>query len=420
MHPQKFSIRPAGCTGQRVSKPAQIGKILLGGGQPVRVQSMTNTDTANVDETVGQIMALAEAGSELVRMSIMNEASAAAIPYIKDKLLENGVDVPLIGDFHFNGHLLLKRYPDCAKTLDKYRINPGNVGKGEKKDIQFAEMIETACRYNKAVRIGVNWGSLDPDLLSGAVEANNKSESPLSSEALMCRLTVQSALESAVFAENVGLPHHQIVLSCKLSHVQSLIKTYLDLSTKCDYALHLGLTEAGMGMRGIVASAAALAVLLQQGIGDTIRVSLTPAPDTPRTEEVKVAWTLLQSMGFRNYRPTVISCPGCGRTRSVFFRQLAAEVEAYIERRWPEWQKRYPQSAAMSVAVMGCVVNGPGESRQANIGISLPGAAESAGAPVYADGVRIATLKQPGMSEAFMALLDEYVATRYGSTNHAV
>ncbi|MBW9267174.1 MAG: flavodoxin-dependent (E)-4-hydroxy-3-methylbut-2-enyl-diphosphate synthase [Candidatus Thiodiazotropha sp. (ex. Lucinisca nassula)] len=398
---------------RRITQGVLVGGVRIGAGNPVVVQSMTNTDTADVNASVEQIKALAQAGSELVRLTVNNEAAAGAIPKIRDGLVRQSIAVPLIGDFHFNGHRLLRDHPACAEALAKYRINPGNVGSGEKRDSQFASMIETACRYDKPVRIGVNWGSLDKGLVARLMDENTRAEKPLDSVEMVHKVMVVSALESAQRAEEVGLPADRIVLSCKMSGVQDLIAVYRTLAAKCDYALHLGLTEAGMGSKGIVASSAALAVLLQEGIGDTIRISLTPEPGGARTEEVIVAQQLLQSMGIRAFTPMVVACPGCGRTTSTYFQQLAKDVQNNLRNMMPEWRKEHPGVETMSVAVMGCVVNGPGESKQANIGISLPGTGESPSAPVYVDGEKVATLKGDDISGQFMALVDDYVREHY-------
>ncbi|MEW8144808.1 MAG: flavodoxin-dependent (E)-4-hydroxy-3-methylbut-2-enyl-diphosphate synthase [Candidatus Thiodiazotropha endolucinida] len=398
---------------RRITQGVLVGGVRIGAGNPVVVQSMTNTDTADVNASVEQIKALAQTGSELVRLTVNNEAAAGAIPEIRDRLARQGIAVPLIGDFHFNGHRLLRDHPACAEALAKYRINPGNVGSGEKRDSQFASMIETACRFDKPVRIGVNWGSLDRGLVARLMDENTRAEKPLDSVEMVHKVMVVSALESAQRAEEVGLPTDRIVLSCKMSGVQDLIAVYRTLAAKCDYALHLGLTEAGMGSKGIVASSAALAVLLQEGIGDTIRISLTPEPGGARTQEVIVAQQLLQSMGIRAFTPMVVACPGCGRTTSTYFQQLAKDVQNHLLNMMPEWRKEHPGVEAMSVAVMGCVVNGPGESKQANIGISLPGTGESPSAPVYVDGEKAATLKGDDISRQFMALVDDYVRDHY-------
>lgn len=398
---------------RRVTRCVQVGNVMIGSAKPVVVQSMTNTDTADMDASVEQIKALAQAGSELVRLTVNNEASARAIPVIRERLEQQGIGVPLIGDFHFNGHRLLKDHPACAEALAKYRINPGNVGSGEKRDSQFASMIETACQHGKPVRIGVNWGSLDKGLVARLMDENTRAEQPLDSVEMVHKVMVVSALESAQRAEEVGLPADRIVLSCKMSGVQDLIAVYRTLASECDYALHLGLTEAGMGSKGIVASTAALAVLLQEGIGDTIRISLTPEPGGARTQEVIVAQELLQSMGIRAFTPMVVACPGCGRTTSSYFQQLAKDVQNHLRKMMPEWRKGHPGVEAMSVAVMGCVVNGPGESKQANIGISLPGTGESPSAPVYVDGEKVVTLKGDDIAGQFMQLVDNYVKHHY-------
>ena len=390
-----------------------VGGVAVGGDSPVVVQSMTNTDTADVASTSEQVAALARAGSELVRIAVNNEAAARAVPQIRDRLDQMGLDVPLIGDFHFNGHRLLNDFPACAEALAKYRINPGNVGSGEKRDSQFASMIEIACRYQKPVRIGVNWGSLDKGLVARLMDQNARSAAPLDADHMTREVMVISALESAQRAVEVGLPPERIVLSCKMSGVQDLIAVYLELARRCDYALHLGLTEAGMGSKGIVASSAALAVLLQQGIGDTIRISLTPEPGGARTQEVVVAQELLQSMGIRAFTPMVVACPGCGRTTSTFFQQLALQVQTHLRERMPGWRESHPGVESLSVAVMGCVVNGPGESKQANIGISLPGTGESPSAPVYVDGEKSVTLKGNDIAEQFIRLVDDYVSAHY-------
>jgi (E)-4-hydroxy-3-methylbut-2-enyl-diphosphate synthase len=386
-----------------------VDGVAIGGDAPVVVQSMTNTDTANVEATSEQVASLARAGSQLVRITVNNEAAAKAVPSIRDHLDKMGLEVPLIGDFHFNGHRLLSDFPSCAQALAKYRINPGNVGSGEKRDIQFARMIELACRHRKPVRIGVNWGSLDKSLVARLMDQNARSAKPLDADQMTREVMVTSALESAQRARQLGLPAEGVVLSCKMSGVQDLIAVYRELAKRCDYALHLGLTEAGMGSKGIVASSAALAVLLQEGIGDTIRISLTPEPGGSRTQEVVVAQELLQSMGIRAFTPMVVACPGCGRTTSTFFQQLAQQVQQHLRERMPQWRERYPGVASLSVAVMGCVVNGPGESKQANIGISLPGTGESPSAPVYVDGEKSVTLKGEDIAEQFIRMVDEYV-----------
>ncbi|MCP4997032.1 MAG: flavodoxin-dependent (E)-4-hydroxy-3-methylbut-2-enyl-diphosphate synthase [Gammaproteobacteria bacterium] len=391
-----------------------VDSVIIGGGAPVVVQSMTNTDTADVTATVSQVAELAEAGSELVRITVNSEAAAKAVPQIREQLDAQGCSVPLIGDFHFNGHKLLLAYPDCAKALAKYRINPGNVGRGDKRDEKFAAMIRIACEYDKAVRIGVNWGSMDQELVVRMMDENANTPSPKSNEAMIREIMVTSALENAQRAEALGLKKDRIVLSCKMSGVQDLIGVYQTLAERCDYALHLGLTEAGMGSKGIVASTAAMAVLLQQGIGDTIRISLTPEPGGERTQEVVVAQEILQSMGLRAFTPMVIACPGCGRTSSSFFQQLAQDIQTYLRHQMPQWATRYPGVAEMSVAVMGCVVNGPGESKHANIGISLPGTGEVPVAPVYEDGVKTVTLKGDGIAREFQQIVARYVEIHYG------
>ena len=392
----------------------KVGNIMVGGDAPVAVQSMTNTDTADVAATVRQIGELAYAGSELVRITVNNEASAAAVPEIRDRLLAQGVRVPLVGDFHFNGHRLLQQYPDCARALDKYRINPGNVGSGEKKDSQFNAMIEEAVRYGKAVRIGVNWGSMDKALVARMMDENARSDVPKDTDEMIREIMVTSALESAAQAEQVGLGRDRIILSCKMSAVQDLISVYRLLAERSDYALHLGLTEAGMGSKGIVASTAALAVLLQQGIGDTIRISLTPEPGGARTREVQVAQEILQCMDLRAFTPHVIACPGCGRTTSTYFQQLAQDIQGYLNDNMPLWRDRYPGVASMKVAVMGCIVNGPGESKHADIGISLPGTGEQPSAPVYVDGKKSVTLKGDNIAAEFQQLVQNYVESRFG------
>jgi (E)-4-hydroxy-3-methylbut-2-enyl-diphosphate synthase len=391
----------------------RVGRVVIGGGQPVVVQSMTNTDTADVEATALQIRALALAGSEIVRVTVNTDEAAAAVPRIVERLAVFGVEVPVVGDFHFNGHKLLGAHPACAEALAKYRINPGNVGRGSKRDPQFAEMIETACRYDKPVRIGVNWGSLDQDLLTRMMDENSRRTDPLDATDVMREAIVVSALESAERAEQIGLPHDHIVISCKVSGVQDLIAVYRNIASRCDYALHLGLTEAGMGSKGIVASTAAMAVLLQEGIGDTIRVSLTPEPGGDRTREVVVAQEILQTMGLRSFTPMVVACPGCGRTTSTFFQELAQKIQEHLRARMPEWRLRHPGVEQMTVAVMGCVVNGPGESKHADIGISLPGTGERPVAPVYIDGEKGPTLKGERIAEEFQQLVEQYVARRY-------
>lgn len=391
-----------------------VGPVQVGGNAPIVVQSMTNTDTADSEATTRQVTQLAQAGSELVRITVNSEEAARAVPRIRQALDKLGLDTPLIGDFHFNGHKLLSRYPDCAIALGKYRINPGNVGRGKKRDEQFATMIETACRYDKPVRIGVNWGSLDQELVVRLMDENTRHSQPKSTGAITRQAMVISALESAGRAEALGLGKNKIILSVKMSGVQDLIAVYRTLAERCDYALHLGLTEAGMGARGIVASTAALSVLLQQGIGDTIRISLTPEPGGSRTREVLVAQEILQSMGLRSFTPSVVACPGCGRTSSDYFQKLAQDIQSWLREQMPDWSTQYPGVEDMTVAVMGCVVNGPGESKQANIGISLPGNGESPVAPVYVDGEKTVTLKGERIAEEFQQLVNEYVSRNYG------
>jgi len=398
---------------RRRSTPVRVGRVTVGGDHPVVVQSMTNTDTADVEATALQVRALANAGSEIVRVTVNNEESAAAVPAIVERLAQLGTSVPIVGDFHFNGHKLLREHPACAEALAKYRINPGNVGRGSKRDPQFAEMIEIACRHGKPVRIGVNWGSLDQDLLTRLMDENSRAAEPLGANDVMREAIVVSALESARRAEELGLPHDRIVISCKVSGVQDLIAVYRGIAVRCDYPLHLGLTEAGMGSKGIVASTAAMAVLLQEGIGDTIRVSLTPEPGGDRTQEVIVAQEILQTMGLRSFTPMVIACPGCGRTTSSYFQELAQKIQSHLRHRMPEWRKRHPGVEQMTVAVMGCVVNGPGESKHANIGISLPGTGERPVAPVYIDGEKGPTLKGERIAEEFQQLVEQYVERTY-------
>jgi (E)-4-hydroxy-3-methylbut-2-enyl-diphosphate synthase len=398
---------------RRRSVPVRVGRITIGGDQPVVVQSMTNTDTADVEATALQVRALAMAGSELVRITVNTEEAAAAVPSIAARVRELGAEVPLVGDFHFNGHKLLREHPGCAETLAKYRINPGNVGRGSKRDPQFAEMIEIACRHRKPVRIGVNWGSLDQDLLTRMMDENSSSAAPLDANDVVREALVVSALDSAARAEELGLPHDHIVISCKVSGVQDLIAVYRNLAARCDYPLHLGLTEAGMGSKGIVASTAAMAVLLQEGIGDTIRVSLTPDPGGDRTREVIVAQEILQTMGLRSFTPMVVACPGCGRTTSTYFQELAQKIQSHLRERMPDWRRRYPGVEEMTVAVMGCVVNGPGESKHANLGISLPGTGERPVAPVYIDGEKGPTLKGERIAEEFQQLVEQYVERTY-------
>jgi (E)-4-hydroxy-3-methylbut-2-enyl-diphosphate synthase len=393
----------------------RVGQVTVGGGAPVVVQSMTNTDTSDVAATARQVADLARAGSELVRITVNDDAAAAAMPRIREQLDAWGLDVPLVGDFHFNGHRLLADHPACAEALAKYRINPGNVGSGEKRDQQFAAMVEIAARLGKAVRIGVNWGSLDKGLVARMMDENARAPEPKDADTMTREIMVASALESAARAEDLGLGRDRIVISCKMSGVQDLVAVYRLLAARSDYALHLGLTEAGIGSKGIVASTAALAVLLQEGIGDTIRISLTPEPGGDRAQEVRVAQEILQTMGLRAFAPMVIACPGCGRTTSTYFQQLAQEIQTYLRDSMPEWRERYPGVEAMEVAVMGCVVNGPGESKRANIGISLPGTGERPAAPVFVDGEKFTTLKGDGIADEFKRIVDEYVRTRYGA-----
>ena len=390
-----------------------VGKVRIGGEAPVVVQSMTNTDTADVLGTAMQVAELARAGSEIVRITVNNEAAAAAVPKIRDRLLALNLDVPLVGDFHYNGHKLLTDFPACAEALAKLRINPGNVGAGRKRDPQFAAIVELACRHDKPVRIGVNWGSLDQSVLARIMDANAKRAEPRDAGAVMREALVVSALESAAKAEEYGLGRDRIILSAKVSSVQDLIAVYRDLARRSDYALHLGLTEAGMGSKGIVGSTAALAVLLQEGIGDTIRISLTPEPGGSRTQEVVVAQEILQTMGLRAFTPMVTACPGCGRTTSTFFQELASGIQEYVRAQMPVWREQYDGVENMTLAVMGCVVNGPGESKHANIGISLPGTGETPAAPVFVDGEKVVTLRGDNIAAEFKALVDNYVATRY-------
>ena len=400
-----------------MARQVRVGNVAIGGNAAIVVQSMTNTDTADIDSTVKQVAALAKAGSELVRITVNSPEAAAAVAPIRERLDAIDCNVPLIGDFHYNGHRLLTQYPDCAEALAKYRINPGNVGQGSKRDAQFATMIEVACKYEKPVRIGVNWGSLDQALLAQLMDENAASAAPLSAEAVMREALIRSAIDSAARAQELGLSADKIVLSCKVSGVQELIAVYRELATRGDYALHLGLTEAGMGSKGIVASSTALAVLLQEGIGDTIRVSLTPEPNGDRTQEVVVAQEILQTMGFRSFAPMVSACPGCGRTTSDYFQTLAQQIQSYLRNQMPLWKTQYPGVEKMKVAVMGCVVNGPGESKLADIGISLPGTNELPVAPVYVDGEKTVTLKGDHIAEEFHQIVQRYVAKRYGKAN---
>jgi len=398
---------------RRASRPVRVGDKTIGGSAPILVQSMTNTDTEDARSTAEQVAALARAGSEIVRITVNTLEAARQVPAIRERLESMGVRVPLVGDFHFNGHKLLAQVPDCARVLDKYRINPGNVGHGSKRDDQFSTMVEKAIEYGKPVRIGVNWGSLDPELLARMMDDNAKRARPLEADEVMREALIVSALDSAAFARDIGLAAERIVLSCKVSNVQDLIRVYRDLAARCDYALHLGLTEAGMGSKGIVASTAAMGVLLQEGIGDTIRVSLTPEPGGDRTREVIVAQEILQTMGLRSFTPMVSACPGCGRTTSTFFQELADKIQSYLREQMPVWKTQYPGVEEMHVAVMGCVVNGPGESKLANIGISLPGSGEKPVAPVFVDGEKTVTLKGERIAEEFQAIVENYVRARY-------
>lgn len=399
---------------RRRSVGVAVGNVMVGGQNPVVVQSMTNTDTADVDATVSQVAALWQAGSQLVRITVDRDEAAAAVPKIRERLERLGFSIPLVGDFHYIGHKLLSEHPACAEALAKYRINPGNVGFGAKKDRQFAEIIEIACRYHKPIRIGVNWGSLDNALLTQLMNENAQQENPLSVAEVMRETVVQSALLSAALAEELGLGRDKIILSAKVSDVQDLIAVYTTLAERCDYALHLGLTEAGMGTKGVVASSVALGILLQQGIGDTIRISLTPEPGGDRTREVKVGQELLQVMGFRQFLPVVAACPGCGRTTSTVFQQLAQKIEADLHKNMPVWREKYPGVESLKVAVMGCIVNGPGESKHADIGISLPGVGESPAAPVFIEGKKVKTLRGDHIAEEFEELLSDYIHTRFG------
>src|SRR5262244_3916803 len=399
---------------RRASVAVDVGGIVVGGGAPVVVQSMTNTDTADAASTAAQVAALARAGSEIVRITVDRDEAAAAVPHIKERLLKMGVDVPIVGDFHYIGHKLLADHPAAAEALDKYRINPGNVGFKEKKDRQFSAIVETAIRHDKPVRIGANWGSLDQELLTRLMDENARSPQPVDARAVTREAMVQSALLSAERAEEIGLPRHKIILSAKVSAVQDLIAVYQDLAARSDYAIHLGLTEAGMGSKGIVASSAAMGILLQQGIGDTIRVSLTPEPNGDRTLEVKVAQELLQTMGFRTFVPLVAACPGCGRTTSTTFQELARDIQGFIRESMPEWKRSYPGVETLNVAVMGCIVNGPGESKHADIGISLPGTGESPAAPVFIDGKKAVTLRGPTVAADFKQMVIDYIDSRFG------
>ena len=400
---------------RRRSVPVKVGKVTVGGDAPIVVQSMTNTDTADVDGTVRQVAALANAGSEIVRITVDRDEAAAAVPKIKERLLKIGCDVPIVGDFHYIGHQLLADHPGCAEALDKYRINPGNVGFKDKKDRQFSAIVEMAIKHDKPVRIGANWGSLDQELLTHLMDENSKSNTPKEAREITREAMVQSALLSAARAEEIGLPRNKIILSAKVSSVQDLVLVYADLGKRSDYAIHLGLTEAGMGSKGIVASSSALGILLQQGIGDTIRVSLTPEPGGDRTLEVKVAQEILQTMGFRTFVPLVAACPGCGRTTSTTFQELAGSIQSFIRDSMPAWKKKYPGVEGLNVAVMGCIVNGPGESKHADIGISLPGTGEAPAAPVFIDGKKAVTLRGPAVSQDFQKLVIDYIERRYGA-----
>jgi len=406
-------MNPVDPIARHATHAVRIRNLMVGGTAPVAVQSMTNTDTADEVGTAVQIAQLHRAGSELVRITVNTLEAAAAVPGIRERLDQMGLDVPMVGDFHFNGHKLLSSVPECAQALDKYRINPGNVGKGQRRDTQFAQMIELACRYDKPVRIGVNWGSLDQDLLARMMDTNAQRADPWDPRRVMDEALIASALDSATRAEELGLAADRIIISCKLSGVQDLIRVYRDLARRCSYALHLGLTEAGMGVKGIVASTAALAVLLQEGIGDTIRISLTPQPGESRTREVEVAQEILQSLGLRAFAPSVVACPGCGRTTSTVFQELAQDIQRYLRDQMPIWRAQYPGVENMTVAVMGCVVNGPGESRHANVGISLPGTGEIPVAPVYVDGEKTVTLKGETIAADFSRIVDDYVIKRY-------
>jgi (E)-4-hydroxy-3-methylbut-2-enyl-diphosphate synthase len=417
--PQDVKEIQAGPKGRHKTVQVTVGNVKVGGGAPIVVQSMTNTDTADVESTVTQVAALARAGSEMVRITVDRDEAAAAVPHIREKLDKMGVDVPLIGDFHYIGHKLLAEHPACAAALAKYRINPGNVGFKNKRDSQFTDIVEIAIKNNKAVRIGANWGSLDQELLTRLMEDNAKSPNPIDARAVTREAMVQSALLSAKRAEEIGLPKNKMILSAKVSNVQDLIAVYRELASRSDYAIHLGLTEAGMGSKGIVASSAALGILLQDGIGDTIRVSLTPEPGGDRTLEVKVGQEILQTMGFRTFVPLVAACPGCGRTTSTVFQELARDIQSFIHDEMPNWKTRYPGVEQLNVAVMGCIVNGPGESKHANIGISLPGTGETPAAPVFVDGEKFRTLRGPTIAADFKALVIDYIDQRYGANAKA-
>ena len=399
---------------RHITTAVKVGGVTVGGGAPIVVQSMTNTDTADVDSTVRQVSQLAQAGSELVRITVDREEAAAAVPHIREKLDSQGVTVPLVGDFHYIGHKLLSEYPACAEALAKYRINPGNVGFRDKRDRQFSDIIEIALKHDKPVRIGVNWGSLDQELLTRLMDENAGSAKPKTTREVLHEAIVQSAILSAQLAGKIGMGRDKIILSAKVSAVQDLISVYALLASRCTYALHLGLTEAGMGSKGIVASSAALGILLQKGIGDTIRVSLTPDPGGARTKEVEVAQQILQTMGFRTFVPIVAACPGCGRTTSTLFQEMAKDIQTHLVAKMPEWRKTYPGVETLNVAVMGCIVNGPGESKHADIGISLPGTGESPAAPVFIDGRKATTLRGPTLAQDFMAMVQEYIEKRFG------
>ena len=407
-----------GLAPRRTSAGVKVGNVMVGGDAPVVVQSMTNTDTADADSTAQQVADLHRAGSEVVRITVDREDAAKAVPYIREKLDNWGFDVPLVGDFHYIGHQLLTKYPDCAEALAKYRINPGNVGRRAKKDSQFSTMIDVALKYDRPVRIGVNLGSLDEELLVKLMDENSKAEQPKDAAVVTHKALVESALSNAKRAEELGMSKNKIILSCKVSEVQGMVAAYQSLAAQSDYALHLGLTEAGMGSKGIVSSTAALAVLLQQGIGDTIRISLTPEPGGDRTEEVIVAQEVLQTMGLRSFMPLVTACPGCGRTTSTVFQTLAGKIQAYIRERMPDWRNVYPGVEELNLAVMGCIVNGPGESKMADIGISLPGTGEQPAAPVFIDGKKAMTLRGPNIAEEFQDLVEEYIKNRFGSKSH--
>ncbi|MGB3026135.1 flavodoxin-dependent (E)-4-hydroxy-3-methylbut-2-enyl-diphosphate synthase [Paradevosia shaoguanensis] len=405
----------AGAASRRHSVGVNVGGVIVGGNNPIVVQSMTNTDTADIEATTRQVAQLWRAGSEIVRITVDRDESAAAVPHIRDRLLARGIDVPLVGDFHYIGHKLLTDHPACAEALAKYRINPGNVGFKAKRDTQFSTLIDLALKYDKPVRIGVNWGSLDEELLTRLMDENANAAAPVSAAAVQREAIIQSALLSAARAEEIGLGRDKIILSTKVSDVQSLIAVYQDLAARCDYALHLGLTEAGMGSKGIVASSAALGILLQQGIGDTIRISLTPEPGGDRTQEVRVAQELLQTMGFRQFLPVVAACPGCGRTTSTTFQTLAKEIQDHLTTSMPDWKEKYPGVETLSVAVMGCIVNGPGESKHANIGISLPGTGETPAAPVFIDGEKVATLRGADVADQFKVMVADYIEKKFGA-----